>query len=67
LPGFFFGLRLRGIFAALELNHHGTADDSDRMCYAIKALSETGLVSTEWNIASGAFYTDHLTIHRYRL
>jgi hypothetical protein len=26
LPGFFFGLRLRGIFAALESNHHGTAE-----------------------------------------
>jgi hypothetical protein len=57
LPGFFFGLRLRGIFAALESKHHGTADDSDR-----DVLRHKG--NTEWNIASDAFYVDDLAIHR---
>jgi hypothetical protein len=64
LPGFFFGLRLRGIFAALGANHHGTVDDSDRM-YAIREGTLKNRPSgMEWNIASGAFYVDDLAIHR---
>jgi hypothetical protein len=65
LPGFFFGLRLRGIFATLESNHHGTADDSERMCYAIRGRhSQKQAFWHGVDIASGAFYMDDLAIHR---